>query len=459
MPNFELIRDLVKLRQGFLPFLVQAWKEKGDLFSMSFGSRKMVFAVHPDDVKYITAGIPTIYNKEHTYDVPRKYLLGNGLVTSNGELWKRQRRLMAPFFTPTNIQSFIGIMIHETQTLAERWTTLATKSEPVEILDEMMLVAAHIILKTMFSSEKDVALEVGASIDYLLDAMTKRSTLPFRIPDVIPTPGNRKYIREKQRVRNYIDTLIQERRQLPEAQWPDDMLARLMKAEENEQHMSEAQIVDECITIFTAGHETTARTMTFTWYALSRNPAVEAKLHHEIDTVLGDQPLTMELMKQMPYALQVIKETLRLYPAAPLYTRDAVVDNQLGSLKISQGTPVILSPFLTHRHPDFWDDPETFDPDRWLPEAEKARHPFAYHPFAAGQRVCIGNNFSLLESHIMLTMLARHFAPRLSPADHVAQLEIGGTLHSKNGMPMVIVPRKTAQIPDAQIKATPLPVA
>ncbi len=205
--------------------------------------------------------------------------------------------------------------------------------------------------------------------------------------------------------------------------------------------MSDVQIQDECITIFFAGHETTARTMSFTWYALAQHPLVEAALHQELDTVLGDRPLTLDLMKRLPYTLQVIKETLRLYPAAPLYVRDAVADNKMGGLNIRKGTPVFLSPFLTHRHPDFWNNPEQFDPDRWTPEAEKTRHPYAYHPFAAGQRVCIGNNFSLLESHILLSILAHRYAPRLTPENHIAQLSMKGTLHSDNGLPMIITSR------------------
>jgi cytochrome P450 len=201
--------------------------------------------------------------------------------------------------------------------------------------------------------------------------------------------------------------------------------------------MSDQLLKDEVITIFFAGHETTARTMTFAWYALSQNLEIAERLHAEVDSVIGDRPPTLDDLRKMPFALQVIKETLRLYPPVPIYARDAIADDEIDGVFIPAGSPVLLIPYCTHRHPDFWDEPEKFDPDRWTPENEKAQHPYAYHPFAAGQRICIGNNFSLFEAHIMLTMLARRFAPRLQQG-HRPQIDMAGTLISKNGLPMYI---------------------
>jgi cytochrome P450 len=176
--------------------------------------------------------------------------------------------------------------------------------------------------------------------------------------------------------------------------------------------------------------------MTFTWYALAGHPEVAGKLHAELDSVLGDRTPTLEDLHHLPYTLQVVKEVLRLYPPAPFYVRDALADDQLGGFN-TQGLPVLMSPYYTHRHPDFWERPLEFDPDRWTPEQEKAMHPYAYHPFAAGQRVCIGNNFSLLESHILLALLAREYAPRLAPGFQ-PKFIMQGTLGTANGFPMVI---------------------
>jgi cytochrome P450 len=242
-------------------------------------------------------------------------------------------------------------------------------------------------------------------------------------------------------VHSYINSVISLRRALPVEEWPNDLLTRLMEArdEETGEPMLEHLLRDESITTFFAGHETTARTMTFTWYALDQNPEVAEKLHTELDTVLEDRAPTLEDLHRLPYTLQVIKEVLRLYPPAPFYIRDAIDEDELGGFN-TQGLPVLMSPYYTHRHPDFWENPLEFNPDRWTPEAEANLHPYDYHPFAVGQRTCIGNNFSLLESHILLSLLAREYAPRLAPG-FTPKFVMGGTLGTTNGFPMVLARR------------------
>ncbi|MGE5463850.1 MAG: cytochrome P450, partial [Syntrophothermus sp.] len=258
------------------------------------------------------------------------------------------------------------------------------------------------------------------------------------IPLWIPTRTNRRYLQAREKVHTYIHSIIEQRRALPEAEWPNDLLTRLMQArdEETGQPMSQNLLRDESITTFFAGHETTARTMTYTWYALARTPDVAEKLHAELDAVLGDRTPTLEDLHHLPYTLQVIKEVLRLYPPAPFYIRDAIAEDELGGYNTG-GLPVLMSPYYTHRHPGFWENPLAFDPDRWTPEAEANLHPYAYHPFAVGQRTCIGNNFSLLESHILLSLLAREYAPRLAPG-FTPKFVMGGTLGTSNGFPMIL---------------------
>ncbi|HET9495623.1 MAG TPA: cytochrome P450, partial [Chloroflexia bacterium] len=189
-----------------------------------------------------------------------------------------------------------------------------------------------------------------------------------------------------------------------------------------------------------AGHETTARTLAFLWYALAEHPEVAERMHAEIDEVLADDAPVIAHLKQLPYTLQVVKETLRLYPAAPMYARDAAAPDEIDGLPVPVGAQMLVMPYLTHRHPEFWPDPLRFDPDRWTPEQEAARHPYAYHPFAAGQRICLGNNFSLFESHVLVALLARHFELRKVPG-HTPQMQMQGTLGSANGLPMVVARR------------------
>jgi cytochrome P450 len=430
-------------RKGLLGFFMDAWRQYGDMARIQIRSEVMFLVTHPDDVRAVSVTKRKNYDKLGSYDAVRELLLGDGLVTSTGDLWRRQRRIMAPFFTPKAVTDYFPVVLADGQTLIERWERLAQSSQPVEIIDEMMLATASIILRSMFSMESDEQmLEIKHAVETMIAFVSTREMIPFSTPLWLPTPANNRYRQAHELVHTYINGLIARRRAMPEEQWPDDLLSKLMLArdEETGQAMSDELLRDEAITIFFAGHETTARTLTFLWYALSQNPEVARKLHEEIDGVVGRRQPTLDDLKQLEYTLRVIKETLRLYPPAPLYVRDTIADDEISGRPIPAGARMMLLPYATHRHPDFWDDPERFDPERWLPERESARHPYAYHPFAAGQRICIGNNFSLFESQVLVAMLAARFAPRLLPG-HQPQIGMAGTLVSRNGLPMTVVSR------------------
>ncbi len=430
-------------KHGFLDYIGNAWKDHGDFFKLNLGFRSLIFAMHPDVVQYVNITNSKNYDKVKSYNVVRKYLTGEGLVASTGELWKKQRKLMSPFFTPKGVQAYANIMIRDAVEISERWEELAKRGEELEMSEEMMRVTASIILKSMFSSELDEeTLEMKECVEVMIKyATTKEQGL--YAPDWVPTKRNKIYFRAKEKVHVYINRIIQQRKSIPTDQWPDDLLSKLMltKDEETGEAMSENLLRDESITAFFAGHETTARTMSATWYALSMNPEAAKKLHEELDRELGEREPTVEDLFRLPYTLQVVKEVLRLYPAAPFYVRDAVEDDVINGHKVNKGTAIMLSPYFTHRHPDFWKDPLKFDPDRWTPEKEAARHKYAYHPFATGKRVCIGNNFSLLESHLLVAILAKKFAPQLRPNFDVTW-EMQGTLGTKEGFPMKIIQRR-----------------
>lgn len=442
-PGPGLLRFIHGVRKhGFLEFAGRQWREHGDVFQVRIGRRTLVFAMHPDAVEHVNVGHRQNYDKLGSYDVVRRFLLGDGLVVSTGELWRRQRKLMAPFFTPKGVQAYSQLMLSDGARLVERWQGLASQGTEVEIAEEMTFVTASIILKAMFSTETIESIhQMKDAVETMIGFVdTKMAGVP--LPLWLPTAKNRRYIAAHDMVHRAIRGVIAERRAVDEARWPDDLLTRLMQArdEETGQAMSESLLRDESITTFFAGHETTARTMTFAWYALAANPKVTERLHEELDRVLAGRPPTAELLRQLPYTLQVIKEVLRLYPAAPFYVRDAVAGDQIGGFEVPAGAAVMLSPYYTHRHPQFWEDPEVFDPDRWTREREAGRHSHAYHPFAAGPRICIGNHFSLLESHVLLAMLAMRFTPRLR-AGYVPQWVMRGTLGLANGLPMRIAAR------------------
>lgn len=429
--------------QGTLAFFEALWRRYGDLARLQVGAQQIFLAVHPDHVQRITVEQPDTYTKRESYEGVRQFLIGDGLVASTGALWRRQRKLMAPFFTPRAIETYLPMMVEDGAWFRERWTAAARRGEPVDMLHEMSALTASIILKSMFSMESAETIDwLKGSVETMLSFAGRRQLNPFHAPLWLPTPGNRAYVEARTRVHSYIQEVIMRRRMQPAENWPNDLLSRLMQTRDAEtgEPMSDSLLRDEAITIFFAGHETTARTLAFLWYALADHPEVAERLHAELDAVLGDEAPTLAHLKQLPYTLRVVKETLRLYPAAPIYARDAVAADDLDSVPVPAGATMMLSPYLTHRHPDFWPDPLRFDPDRWSPEQEAARHPYAYHPFASGQRVCLGNNFSLFESHLLVAMLARRFTLRRTPG-HTPQLWMDGTLGSRNGLPMLVAQR------------------
>jgi cytochrome P450 len=439
------LTNALHLRQhGFLRFMTDVWQAQGDLATINFGPIKAVLAVHPDAVKYVTVDHHTNFVKGKSYNIPRK-LFGNAVLTSVGDDWRRQRKLMAPFFTPRGIQQYGDRILAATQAFARQWDVKAQAGTPVEMTAEMMELSATIILQTIFSVDDDTAIgPLKVAVDTLIGTIAKLYVAFIQLPWWIPTPTHRHYHAARHQVDQFINGIITQRRAMPQSEWPNDLLAHLMAApdEETGRYFSDQELLDECITLFFAGYETTARTLAYTWWMLSQHPDVEARFHDELVSVVGNRAPTLEDLKHLPYTFQVLRETLRLYPPAPQYGRDVVQEDAIGGHPIPAGAVMMLLPYLTHRHPDFWPEPERFDPDRWLPEIEQARHPYAYHPFAAGQRICIGNHFSLFESHIVLSILGQQFAPRLLEGHH-PEIEMAGTLIAKNGILMTLGRRQT----------------
>ncbi|MFP2905329.1 cytochrome P450 [Pyxidicoccus sp. 3LFB2] len=430
-------------REGLLGLLMQSWRSGGDLAYVRVGFAKPLYLVtHPEHVRHISVTHRQNYEKHASYDSVRDLLMGQGIVGAIGEDWRRQRKLMASFFTPRAVERFHSVFLADTQQLIQRWRGLPG-GQPVDMFDEMMHITASIILHALFSTESDDTLErIREAVESNVAFASGRQMELLPVPLWVPTPGNRRFQRTRRSVDRYIRGVVERRQALPREQWPEDLLTRMMTTpdEETGGTMADQLVVDNGVTLFVAGHETTARTLGFLWYALSQHPEVEARLHAELDAVLGEAPPTLGDLKKLPYTLQVIKEVMRLYPPVTMYPRDVVADDELAGVRIPAGARVMLFAFGTHRHPDYWEDPERFDPDRWLPEREAGRDPHAYHPFASGHRICLGNNFSLLETHVVAAMLARRFKVRLKPG-HQPRLDTLGMLRLRNGLPMLIEPR------------------
>ncbi len=259
-------------RAGFLNYIGELWQRYGDVFQINILNRHMLVAMHPDAVRQVNVTNRQNYDKLQSYDVVRKYILGNGLLASNGELWRRQRKLMSPFYTPKAVQAYGETMLKDGDRLLERWSHM--DGHTVEIGEEMTYVTAAIILRAMFSMKTDEEIiGMKSAVETIIGYSASNQT-GIMIPLWIPTRKNRDYKKARAMVHSYIDSLIAQRRSLPEEDWPEDLLTRLMQArdEETGEPMSESLLRDESITTFFAGHETTARTLTYTWYALASNP-------------------------------------------------------------------------------------------------------------------------------------------------------------------------------------------
>jgi cytochrome P450 len=442
--SFLGLESLNKLRQtGMLAFLLENWHAYGDIFRFQIGPATLIAAVHPDMVRQITISHKDHYTKGISYDVVRRYIVGNGLVTAVGEDWLWQRRMMAEFFTPRAVTRFAEMMRHTSQQMLDRWQAAAASGTYIEMSEQMIDITAEMIVQAIFSvhDPEGIALVKG-DVETMLRFAADRQASLIPLPLGWPSARNRAYTAARARVLDFIHRLIARRQAVPQSDWPDDLLSKILSVHDTEtgRAMSTQQIIDNALTFFVAGHETTARTMTFALYLLAQNPDIEARLIAELDQTLSSEQPTLDELQRLGYTLRVVKEALRLYPPAAFYPRDVAQPDTLGGFAVRPGDRLFLVPYLTHRHPDFWPDPERFEPDRHTPEQENARHPQAYAPFSAGQRICIGNHFSLLEATILLAMIYRRYRPRLKPG-HDPRIMATATLVATNGLPMTLEPR------------------
>jgi cytochrome P450 len=300
------------------------------------GRQRLLFVIHPDHVRHVLVTGRQGFEKLRTWESSRQLLLGDGLIASTGELWKRQRRLMSGFFTPRSIEQYYPVILAAAEATAQRWDSIAKSGKPIDMGDEMTRVTACIILRAMFGMDisEERLRELEGDVEDMIMFVNRREAQPVKAPLWAPLPSHLRYREARARVHALIRDVIARRRAQPQASWPNDLLSKLMLArdEETGESMSDLLVHDESIGIFIAGHETTARTMAFLWYALHDNPRVAERLRAELDAVVpGDEPPTLEHLKRLPYTLQTIKEVLRLYPPSPAQPRDPVGDRSWGT--------------------------------------------------------------------------------------------------------------------------------
>lgn len=432
----RFLGSLPAVRRDPIGLFLNSAQTYGDIVRLRFGNRTGHLLRHPDDVKHVLQDNFRNYGKQtRGFDALRE-LLGQGLLTAEGDFWLKQRRTAQPAFHHQQIATFADTMAKATGDMLDAWDRSPDASAPLDVAEAMMNLTMRIVGLTLLS--RDVsgdAAEVGQALNTILHMTMSHITRIVDVPREWPTRRNRQFNSAKATLDRVVLGIIADRRTATNA--PKDLLTMLMMAKDPEtgEGMSDAQLRDEVMTIFLAGHETTANALTWTWYLLSKHPVVARQMEEEIDRVLAGRAPTLADLGQLTYTRQVLEESMRLYPPAWIVARSATGEDEIGGYRIPTGSIVFTSPFVTHRHPEFWDNPEGFDPDRFLPDKVAARPKFAYFPFGGGPRLCIGREFALMEAHLIIAQVAQRYRLHLVPG-HVVDPEPMVTLRPRYGMVM-----------------------
>jgi cytochrome P450 len=422
------------VRRNFLGFLERVAREHGDIVYFRMGPQDVYFLNHPDYIKDVLVTRQQNFIKGRALQRSKR-LLGEGLLTSEGEHHRRQRRLAQPAFHRNRIASYADVMTEYGARSAARWRD----GEQLDISQEMMRLTLAIVGKTLFDADvEEEAQEIGEALATIL-GLFNAMLLPFsELLEKLPLPQNKRFKVAKRRLDDTIYRIIEERRQSGSDH--GDLLSMLLLSQDEEGtgSMSDEQVRDEAMTLFLAGHETTSNALTWTWYLLSQNETEEARLYAEIDEVLGgrERPL-FEDIERLHYTEMVLAETMRLYPPAWALGRLATKETEVGGYKITPGSLVIMSQYVMHRDARFFPDPTRFDPERWTPEARESRPQFSYFPFGAGVRRCIGESFAWMEGILLIATLARRWRMR-HVEGHPVELQPLITLRPKHGMLMTV---------------------
>jgi cytochrome P450 len=415
---------MFSFRRDTIAFLTNIAREFGDIAHFTMGSQHFFVVNDPEHIKDILVTHNACFKKGRALERAKR-MLGEGLLTSEGAFHQRQRRLAQPAFHRDRIARL----------RRERWRD----GQTVDVAEEMMRLTLAIVGKTLFDTETEAEAEtIREAVSESLQRFD-RVMLPFAAYlDRLPLPSNRRFRRAREHLDSIIYRILNERRRDSEDR--GDLLSMLLAAQDEEVdggRMTDVQLRDEAITIFLAGHETTANALTWTWYLLSEHPDVESKLHTELDTILQGRLPAVDDFPRLRYTEMAIAEALRMYPPAWLIGRRALKDYQLGRYIVPAGSIVIMSQYVVHHDARYFPEPFRFDPDRWTPEARAARPQFSYFPFGGGPRRCIGESFAWMETVMVLATLAQNWRLRFVTGHPVALHQLI-TLRPKYGMPMVL---------------------
>jgi cytochrome P450 len=419
------VREMVRAPHRFF---LQLTHEYGDVVQYRSAPEQAYLVNHPDYVKQVLVSNGRNYDKQtHLNKHILQSVAGQGLLTSENPLWRKQRRLIQPFFHRHYLANFADLMVQATQETLGKIEAHAAQNRPFDMASEMMGLTLNIVSRTLFGFDMDEeAGQIGVAVTTMVD---------------IGKPKHRLFQENAKLLDDIVYGLIRRRREQPHAAQVDllDMLMSV-RYEDSGEGMGDRQIRDEVMSLLIAGHETTANTLSWLWYLLAQQPEIVEQIEAELELVLNGRFPTVTDFPNLPYSNKVIKESMRLYPSAWSISRHALAADRIGGYHIPADSIVALSPYTLHRHPDFWPDPEKFDPERFTPEQEAARHRYAYIPFGAGSRQCIGDQFALMESIIIMPLVLQQFRLKLVP-DHPIEEHAFVTLRPKHGILMTATPR------------------
>ncbi len=442
-PLFGTVREF---QQDSLGTIVRLQREYGDAVRLRFFLHYYGYVFfHPDHLKHILQDNNRNYTKmpSPTFQVMQP-LVGYGLLTSDGDLWRRQRRLAQPAFHRRQIAGFGQTMVTATQQMLDRWHTTVRQGQPLDVSAEMTRLTLEIAGKTLFSmdltGQASTVGEAFTEVNHIITGLTTQPFSPFTVH--MPFwPTTRRMNAGIRQLDHVVNQIIASRRAANEDK--SDLLSMLMSArdEDTGEGMDDKQLRDEVMTLLLAGHETTAVALSWALYLLARHPGAARRLEAEVDDVLaGGRLVTIDDLPQLPYTRMVIDETLRLYPPAYAIARWAQQEDEVSGYRVAAQSAVTLFPYVTHHHPEFWPDPDRFDPERFTPEQTADRPRYAYLPFGGGPRQCIGNIFALTEAQLILASLVQRYRWQLV-SDQPVEIEPLITLRPKNGLPMRLVAR------------------
>ena len=437
-----LLGHVPAMRGGRLDYMMRLALDHGDVVRLELPMITAHLVSHPDLVQRILVDEHRTFTKEtRGYDNLRIFL-GNGLVTSEGELWLRQRRIAQPAFHRKRIAGFVPVMVRAIDDLLEAWEGLAASGATVDVAAEMTRLTLRIAGQTLLSTDPSAhAGSIAAALVAVQHESNLRINSIWSPPLGWPLPRNRRYQAAAGELDRVVMDIIERRRRGTESK--DDLLQMLLEARDPETGaaMDDRQLRDEVMTMFLAGHETTSNALAWTFYLLSRFPSVARALAEEASAVLGDRAPVADDLPRLDLCRRVLQESMRLYPPVWMMGRAPSRDVELGGYHVPAGSLVFLSQWVLHRHPRWWADPEGFDPDRWLPERAAGMHRHQYFPFASGPRMCIGAGFATMEGQLVLASVARRFRLDLVPGRRV-EPEPLITLRPREGVPVTIHRRR-----------------